>query len=327
MYKTSDREWLAGLPSLLGVVVVAELVLLRTGTRTLIHIPGLGQFETPIRVLAEVGRFAYYLAVVSLVATLAILAYQGLRTRTRRHKASSIGALVFLGLAGAGRLGVLSAPIVAWCSLAVLVVVTTAAWRGLPTLPIGLFVFGSVAASWAVLGQGALGNLTGRQVDGLILTAEISLILAAVTAPLLLEGPPHRLAVLAGLAAAVLSAGAFMAGASTLSILVLWNLGVPGWLPGIAYALALGSLVATLLSALASGRRLTAIGLVLLVAGGIGTISTYQTGLVLTAVLLLGDPVNKTVPGLSDGSGAQSPKGPGGRSLSAKRVLQPVVRG
>src|SRR3990172_8535451 len=97
MYKTSDREWLAGLPSLLGVVVVAELVLLRTGTRTLIHIPGL-------------------------------------RTRTRRHMASSIGALVFLGLAGAGRLGVLSAPIVAWCSLAVLVVVTTAAWRGLPTL-------------------------------------------------------------------------------------------------------------------------------------------------------------------------------------------------
>jgi hypothetical protein len=118
-----------------------------------------------------------------------------------------------------------------------------------------------------------------------------------------------------------------MAGASTLSILVLWNLGVPGWLPGIAYALALGSLVATLLSALASGRRLTAIGLVLLVAGGIGTISTYQTGLVLTAVLLLGDPVNKTVPGLTDGSGAQSPKGPGRRRLSEERVLQTAVRG
>lgn len=281
---------MAGLPGLLGVLVLAELVLLRTGTRTLIHIPGLGRFETPIRILAEVGRLAYYLALVSLAATLTILAYRSLRIGAPRRLASGVGAFLFLGVAGAGRLGLLPSSVVGWSSLAVLVVVTAAAWRGLSTFPIGLFVLGSVAAGWTVLGQGAGGGLSGRQVDGLMLTAEVSLILAAITAPLLLKGPPSALAVVVGLVAAVLSAGAMIVGSSTMSILVLWNLGIPGWLPGIGYAIALGSLVATMWSALASGQKLTAISLVLLVAGGIGTISTYQTGLVLAAVMLVGYP-------------------------------------
>jgi hypothetical protein len=134
-----------------------------------------------------------------------------------------------------------------------------------------------------------MGGLSGRQVDILMLTAEISLLLSAVTAPLLLKGPPPRMAILVGLGVALVGVGAFASGASTLSILILWNLGVPGWLPGVAYALALGSIVTTLWSALATGQRLTAIGLLLLIAGGLGTISTYQTGLVLTGVLLLGD--------------------------------------
>lgn len=299
MPKPIEREGLGGLTGLLGVAVLAELVLLRTGTRTLIHIPGLGRFETPIRVLAEVGRFAYYLAVVCLVATLALLAFRGLRAR--RRLVGSIGALVFLGVAGAGRLGVLAGPLVGWCSLAVLVIVTAAGWQGLRSLPIGLFVVGSIAASWTVLGQSGGASLTGRQVDGLMLIAEIALILAGLTTPLLLQSPPHRMAVVAGIGAAVLGAGAFSAGASTLSILVLWNLGVPGWLPGIAYALALGAVVTTLLSAFGSGQRHTAIALVLLVAGGVGTISTYQTGLVLAALLLLAEPATREVPARIEG--------------------------
>ena len=288
MTKSSERWLPAGLPGLLGVLALSELVLLRTGTRTLVHIPGLGRYETPIRILAEVGRFAYYLAVVSLVAVLAILAYQGIRTRTPRHVTGGVGALVFLAVAGAGRLEILAVPVVGWASVVLLVVVTATVWRGLRTLPIGFFVLGWAAAGWTVLGQGTMGGLSGRQVDTLMLTAEISLLLSAVTAPLLLKGPPPRLAILVGLGFALVGAGAFVSGSSTLSILILWNLGVPGWLPGVGYALALGSLVTTLWSALATDQRLTAIGLMLLTAGGIGTISTYQTGLVLTAVLLFG---------------------------------------
>jgi hypothetical protein len=88
----------------------------------------------------------------------------------------------------------------------------------------------------------------------------------------------------------VLVAAAFAGGASTLSIMVLWNLGVPGWLPGIAFALAFGGIVTAVWSAMASGDRVTAIGIVLLLGGGVGLISTYQTGLALAAILLLAEP-------------------------------------
>ena len=287
MSTSRELRKLAGISGLLGIAVLGELVLLRVGTRTLVHIPGLGRYEAPISILAELGRFAYYLAVVCLVTTLTLLAYQGLRIRTPRFVVIGIGVLGFLAAAWAGRLGLISASIVGWSSIAVLVMVCAASWGGRRTIPIVFFVVGWVAAGWTVLGQGAGGGLSGTQVDGFMLAAEVSLTLSAITVPLLLKGPPSKPAILAGLGAAVVSAGAFVSGSSTLAILVLWNLGVPGWLPGLAYSLALGSLVATLWSAYSSGQRSTAIGLVLLAAGGIGTISTYQTGLVLTGVLLL----------------------------------------
>ena len=306
MSRSRESLPMAGLPSLLGFMVLVELVLLRTGTRTLIHIPGLGRFETPIGILAEVGRLAYYLAVVFVVATLAALAHHGLRAKTRRQMVGGAGALVMLVASGVGRLGVLPAHVVGWTSLAVLVAVTASAWQGRRSLPVGLFVLGSVAAGWAVLGQEGGGSLSGRQVDSLVISAEIFLVLAAITAPLLVQARPGKLAVLAGIGVTVLTAGALTAGSSTVSILVLWNLGVPGWLPGIGYAVALGSLATTLWSALESGDRLTAIGLVLLVGGGVGVISTYQTGLVLTAVLLMAYSVSGEPLDLAAGSVPQT---------------------
>jgi hypothetical protein len=130
--------------------------------------------------------------------------------------------------------------------------------------------------------------LTGGKVDILVLSAESLLVLAGATSPLLLEKTPSKSALAAGVGAAVVVAAAFAGGASTLSILVLWNLGVPGWLPGIALAVAFGGLVTSLWSALAGGERMTAVGIVLLFGGGVGLISTYQTGLVLAAILVLG---------------------------------------
>jgi hypothetical protein len=199
MSTSSDLRNLAGISGLLGIAALVELVLLRVGTRTLVHIPGLGRYEAPISILAELGRFAYYLAVVCLVTTLTLLAYQALRIRTPRLVVIGIGVLGFLAAAGAGRLGVISTPIVGWSSVAVLVMVCAASWGGLRTIPIAFFVFGSVAAGWTVLGQGPGGGLSGRQVDGFMLAAEIALILSAITVPLLLKGPPSKLAILVGL--------------------------------------------------------------------------------------------------------------------------------
>lgn len=294
MSTRSEPAWTARLPGVLVAAALVELVVLRTATRTLIHIPGLGRFEAPIRTVAETGRFAYYLAVVALVASLAVQGVRALGAGSSRRVVAGAGALLFLGIAAAGRLGLLSTAAVGTSSLLVLVLVAATGRRGLPMVPVGWFVLGSVAAGATVLGQQAGGGLTGGEVDALMLVAEVALVLAAVTAPLLLGARPGRTSILVGLGAAVVSLGAFTAGSSTLSILVLWNLGVPGWLPGVVYALAAGSLAATLWSALASGQGLTAAGLVLLAAGGIGTISTYQTGLVLAGLLLLGGGVTPT---------------------------------
>jgi len=288
---TAERFPFSVSPALLASVALIELVLLRIGTRTLIHIPGLGRFEAPIRVVAEVGRFAYYLSVVLLIYTLVRLASRDRHGPVRLLVRAGV-TVVFLGVAGAGRLGLVTVPVVGWISAAVLIVVTVASWQGIRMLPVAWFVLGWLAAAGSVLGQGIGGNLTVGQVNSLMLVAEFCLIGAAATLPLLQKVRPSSLAVFAGLGTALVAAGGFRAGSSTLSILVLWNLGVPGWLPGIAYAGALGFLVTTVWSAVASGQQGVAAGLVVLLAGGLGTISTYQTGLVLVGVLLLGEAVS-----------------------------------
>jgi hypothetical protein len=281
---------LSALLAVLWVSVLVELILLRTATRTLVHIPGIGDLETPIRTVAELGRFAYYLAIVSLLVTLAALGIRLVRSRVTRHVIGGMATVVFLVVAAAARFGALPAPVVGWITLAVLLVITVSGWRGLSSVPVGFFVLGSVAAGWSAVGQTTGGGLGGGQVDILIVAAECLLVLAGATSPLLLGRLPSKTALIAGIAATALVAATFAAGASTFSILVLWNLGVPGWLPGIAFALAFGGLVTVLWSASASRDRQTALGVWLLLAGGLGLISTYQTGLVLVAVLLLGYP-------------------------------------
>ncbi len=278
----------------LTVFVLAELLLLRIATRTLIHIPGLGRFETPIGVLAEAGRLAYYAAVVFLVAVLVSMAYNRFKNLDPRSIVAGSAVVGFLIAAGAGRLGLVSALVVGWCTSAALVVAVLAGWRGRRSVPVTLFAVGVVAARWSSLGQGAGGGLTGRQVDTLLIIAEVALVLAGVTAPLLLEETPTRRALLIGLGAAAAVIAILWAGASTVWILGLWTLGVPGWLPGIVYALAFGGLVTTWWSAFGGGQWNIGVGLVLLTAGGVGAISTYQSGLVLVGALLVGEVVAQT---------------------------------
>ncbi|MCH7585827.1 MAG: hypothetical protein IH941_11845 [Acidobacteria bacterium] len=278
----------------LTVFVLAELFLLRIATRTLIHIPGLGRFETPIRVLAEAGRLAYYAAVVFLVAVLVSMAYVRFKSPDPRSMLAGSAAVWFLLVAGTGRLGVVSVSVVGWSLSAALIVAVMAGWRGRRSVPLALFTLGVASAGWSVVGQGTGGGLTGRQVDTLLIIAEVALVLAGLTAPLLLEEPPIRRAVLIGLGAAAAVTAILWARPSTVWILGLWTLGVPGWLPGVVYALAFGGLVTTWCSAFGGGQWNIAIGLVLLTAGGVGAISTYQSGLVLVGVLLIGDVVSQT---------------------------------
>lgn len=275
--------------TLLGIVALVELLLLRTGTRVLIHIPGLGRFETPIELLAEVGRLVYYLAVVLLIATLAFLMLSRVRSDSRVEVASGWLVAAFLLLALLARIEVVSSVVAGWASLAMLAVLAVILWRGVQWAPVGLFAASSVAAGWSVLGQGDGGGLSGSSVDTLILLAEVTLLLAAITSPVLIGRRPTGPSLLVGAVVGLITAGAFAAGGSTLSILVLWNIGVPGWLPGLAYALGLGALTTSLWLAFSTGAHLRGLGLVLLLAGGVGVISTYQTGLVFAGLLVLSE--------------------------------------
>lgn len=277
------------LAGLLAIVAATEFLLLRTATRTLIHIPGLGRFETPIEWLAEIGRFAYYLAVVLLVGALGYLAARKSRSNRRADVVSGALVAVFLVVAVLARLGMISSVTVGWVSMVVLVGLTVTLWQGLRWVPVGLFVGSSVAAGWSVLGQGAGGGLSGATVDMLIVLAEVMLLLAAITSPLLMRRRLTRSSIVFGAVVAVVTAGAFAGGGSTLSILILWNIGVPGWLPGLAYALGLGALGVSIWLGFSGGTRQTAIGLILLFVGGVGVISTYQTGLVVVALLVISE--------------------------------------
>jgi hypothetical protein len=303
---TRRSQTLQILSGWLGIVVLMELVLLRTGTRTLIHIPGLGRFDTSIGVLSEVGRFAYYLAVVLLIST---LIYLGRLLWVADNPIARITSLLvwsFLVVALAGRVGLISAAAVGWSSLVVFTAVAAATWAGIRSMPVGLFVAASAMAAWSVLGQGVGGGLSGQSVDVAVVGAEALVILAGVTAPLLVSGRLTTPALVAGLAAFLIVAAGFSFGGSTLAILTLWNLGVPGWFSPIAFGLAFGGLVTAIWSAIADREVLTAVAIVLLVAGGVGTINTYQTAMVLAAMLLLGVARGRLGPVGSEDSGALS---------------------
>ncbi|HUG08224.1 MAG TPA: hypothetical protein VMP13_04940 [Acidimicrobiia bacterium] len=296
MLRVTPSSTLRPLAVWLGIVVIAELVLLRTGTRTLIHIPGLGRFDTSIGMLSEAGRLAYYLAVVLVVAVLVYLGRSMWTSGTLAGRVLTGLVSAFLVTALLGRIGVLTASTVAWVSVMMLVAVLALTWRGVRSVPVAAFVAASVSASWSILGQGFGPGISGRAVDIAVVVAEGLLLLALVSTPLIVIGKVKTSAVVAGMAVFVLVTAGFWSGGSTLSILTLWNLGVPGWFSPIVYGLAFGGLVVALWSAM-SGRQVTiAAGLLLLVAGGVGPISTYQTALALTAVALLGLAFGRTGP-------------------------------
>lgn len=306
--RPADMPTMRILAGALGLVALVELVLLRSGTRTLVHIPGLGRYDVSIGVLNEVGRFAFYLSVVLLVVTLGYFAVWLWRMDTSLSRiAGSLVALSIL-VAAAGRMGMLEPSAVGWYSVGAIAGMAAIGWRGVRSIPLALFSGSWVVAAWSVLGQGPGGGISGRSVDTSIVVAESLLILAGVTAPLLVSGRTTTPAVVAGFAAFLIVAAGFSMGGSTPAILTLWNLGVPGWFSPLAFGLAFGGLVIAIWSALAAGERMTAASIGLLVAGGVGMISTYQTGLVLAALTIV-YAVTLAEDRTSEGSGPDSDPG------------------
>ncbi|HSM43775.1 MAG TPA: hypothetical protein VK969_02035, partial [Acidimicrobiia bacterium] len=181
----------------LGIVVLAELVLLRSGTRTLIHIPGLGDFETTIGLVSEVGRFAFYLSVVLVIAVLGYIVHAGWSARTPTGSVVAGLVAVFLLAALLGRVDVIPVSAVGWVSLAVIFGLLLATGGGARSVPVALFVAAWTFASWSVLGQELGGGISGRAVDVGTVAAEGLLLVALASTPLLASGRIPRAAIVA----------------------------------------------------------------------------------------------------------------------------------
>jgi hypothetical protein len=121
---------------------------------------------------------------------------------------------------------------------------------------------------------------------GLLLLGEIFAVGAALLTPALVKRT-DRLAGAAALVAAVLLFGMLTASGSTLRILMLWNMGLGGWLPNVMYSASAAALTYTLLAAWRAQKHDLALGILLLASGGLGLHSTYQSGLAIAGFTVL----------------------------------------
>jgi hypothetical protein len=283
-------QWLA---SVLVGASLLELIILRIGTRTAIHIPGLEEFAGPYRLFAATGRLAYFTAAVLLCVLLPYLARE-LYLEGQTHAAA--GLSIFVVVAGLGALRVIGNDVMAPAIIAIIaslaLVVASRRRHGLG-LVIAMFVVAYLAhASYVVL-QGSFGGELPSASRQLPLGAEWLAVLAAISSgPLVrrtlqLERRPSRRLMGVALAVGLVVTGAIVANPYTVHILMLWNFGLTGTLPAAVYGLATASLTVAVASSARCGQQRLALALTLLFLGGLGLTSTYQSGLIVAGLGLL----------------------------------------
>jgi hypothetical protein len=274
--------------AVLAAAALLELLVLRTFTRTAMHIPDIQALETPYLGVTGLGRYAYFVAATSLVASLLLLALAIPARRDARSWAAGLGVGVFIIAATLARLG--EGPQAITIALSLSAVATTGAAAAAHSARLAAFIV-PVTAAFALGAGYAIGQSLGAGGLGWLHTAmEIPAVAAALAAPFAFSVPlkGRNLAVAIGTAAVVFL---FFAGnPATSRILLLWNAGLSGALPGVVYALAAGVAAGTVAGVVRSGRWQAGIALTLVVAAGVGVESTYQTGLLVCALLLLALP-------------------------------------
>jgi hypothetical protein len=271
--------WVLALASLL------EFALLRTASRTALHIPDVSQAQRAYDVGSDLGRYAYFVAVAALGATLLIAA---LRPSTRSTPTRLSLVLAVLAYAAAAAL--------------------TASAAVAPAIPIALSVgavaiAGALAASsdgrfsliaalvMVAFGATAAWNIaqTAAATDGtwFLWVSELALVSMSLALPLALRLRLDKIDIAAGATAGLLLLGYSIGNPSTTGILLLWNGGLAGLLPAPFYAAALASAVAAIVALVRSGTGAMGAAVIVLVCAGATLQNTYQTGLLLAALLIV----------------------------------------
>ena len=279
--------------SMLAAASVVELMILRVFTRTAIHIPALNTLQEPYRVVSAGGRYAYFVALGLVIPAVAVLAWELFRRRAPTRHLTAFGLLLFaipcsltwFGIAGVAVLDV--GTIAGVVALGVAFALTARPLR--QAFPVACFSASFVAGGLftALPAIAAANGASISQPEWLLRGAEAGGLAFALSTPLLVRGSLDRLARWAGIVVAAVLILALLRDGSTLRFLLLWNVGLSGSMPGIAYAAAAGALAYSALALFRQGATLAAAGLLLLISGGLGLHSTYQSGLALAGLAAL----------------------------------------
>lgn len=274
----------------LAWAVTAELVLLRMGTRTAVHIPGIEAIAGPYTIVATAARIVFAAAIVLCVALVGV-AIRDLWHAGRDGRVGAVGLGIFAVGAAAALLG---APVLV-ADVATLVAVVAIApfavgrrprWHAVFWWCVVLVVLvGALPALTEAAGAAGLGTIRPTWLAGPVETAAVAVALAS---PILTGSSTSRRAGIVAVVAAVVVGAAFAFGPSTTKILVLWNFGLSGYLPAAAYGLAAACLAHTLVRLVETDRASEGLGLFLVVAGGVGLASTYQSALMLCGLAVAG---------------------------------------
>lgn len=283
---TTALLWRAGL-----IAAVAELGLLRLFTRTAIHIPALEALERPYEIVSVVARYAFFASVVLLGLNLAVIVLTHRPAGDDLGRVGAATAFAFLAVAAIARAELVDALVVA-AAVVTLVAVAgalgTLAIRGAGGVALAVYTFGFAAAALHTILQD--GGRYGWRIEGsgvLVHLGEAATLLAVLVAAVAWGRRCTRREVVVAGAAGLLVLGALVGNGSTVKILMLWNFGLPGSLPSVVYGAAAAGLTLALLGARRSGGFATLTGLALVVVGGVGLHSTYQSGLVIAGMLML----------------------------------------
>ena len=274
----------------LAAASLIELAILRNFTRTAVHIPGLERLRSPYELLTLTGEYMYFICIVLLVPTTVFLLLQLFERHVPSRALAGFGVLLFAGPAILASFGLASAAVLDFGTLAAVLALTCAVAMSAPgaraATPFLCFGLGFVATGAFNLPSSlqSLG-LTVRQPTALLDLGEVLAVAFALTAPLMLGARTDVVARRFGIAAGAVVLLVFLGNGATTRFLLLWNVGVTGVVPGVVYALASAALVFTLASLLRERSFLAASGLALLIAGGIGLHSTYQSALVVAGLL------------------------------------------
>ena len=278
-----------------GIVAgVVELASLRIFTRTAIHIPALEQLHGPYEVVSNLARYAFFVSVLLLGMNLAIVALERLDSPTLGTRVGAGLVAAFLTIAACARAGLLDGVALGAArgrggGGAATGGATTR--RGFERLVLALLAAAHLVSAVHTMAQDGA-RYGWRMDDGgrLLLAGETAALLAIFAAGAAWGRRPIRRDLTAAAVVAVLVLGALVANGSTVKILLLWSFGLAGYYPSILYAAAAAALVLALAGARRAADRLALGGLVLLLVGGLGLHSTYQSGLVLLGFLLLMTP-------------------------------------